>query len=506
MSDEAGARDDEEGPPTLIGERVIVRRARPSDAADRLAAGYSLELTRAYGGDPRERRTLTPSGAAGWQQSLAKEPFAWAIEHDGRCIGSVRLHSFEWSSRAARLAIGLFAPDTWGRGLGSEAIRLVLRCAFEGYGLHRVGLRVLDSNPRAIRAYEKCGFVREGHERETVFMDGVWHGDVIMGCLDRDFWALHGADSLDDPTDLQRLFESPILEQRRAVPEAWDGSSHLRFVRTSEGEACVRWSGVYGWKGWSGELPGPAQWGANRLFGVDTRRVFDLAPAHALLRRLGGVPVPRLVSLAMLNRWQCAVVEWMPGAMLTSYADLSDEGLRELGVGIARQHGHRERWCGNLRGTHRTPLNAFHDEAVATARALVPRYFGEDTVAQRELEPMCAALASLPDPADASPLVVDHGADQYLAENGRVTALVDLEMLVLAPRALDLVALELEMDERAARAFRAGYVSVAPLPDLAAVRRPYRFLMALLIHHGERTLDHWLDYPAHFDAEAAEAD
>ncbi|HET7769765.1 MAG TPA: phosphotransferase, partial [Chloroflexota bacterium] len=368
---------------------------------------------------------------------------------------------------------------------------------------HRVGLRVLDSNPRAIRAYEKCGFVREGHERETVFMDGAWRGDVIMGCLDRDFWALLGADSLDTPTDLQPLFDSPILEQRPAVPETWDGSSHLRFVRTSRGDACVRWSGVYGWKGWSGELPGPAQWGVNRLFGVDTRRVFDLPLAHALLRRLGGVPVPGVLSLAMLNRWQCAAVEWLPGTPLTSYAALSDEGLRELGAAIARQHAHRQRWCGNLRGTHRTPLNAFHDEAIATARALVSRWIADDPVAHRESEPMCAALAALPDPEDASPIVMDHGADQYLAADGRVTALVDLEMLVLAPRALDLVALELELDQRAARVFRAGYLSVTPLPDLSAVRRPYRYLLSLLMHHGERTLDHWLEYPRHFDATTA---
>ena len=170
MTAAASSPDDDLILPTLIGDRVIIRRSRPSDAADRLAAGYSPDLTRAYGGDPRERRTMTPPDAARWQQALAKEPFAWAIEYHGRCIGTVRLHSLEWSSRAARLAIGLFVPDTWGRGLGSESIRLVLRCAFEGFGLHRVGLRVLDSNPRAIRAYEKCGFVREGHERETLFM------------------------------------------------------------------------------------------------------------------------------------------------------------------------------------------------------------------------------------------------------------------------------------------------------------------------------------------------
>jgi RimJ/RimL family protein N-acetyltransferase len=43
---------------------------------------------------------------------------------------------------------------------------------------------VLEYNTRAIRAYEKCGFVREGIERETALVDGAWHGDVIMSLLE----------------------------------------------------------------------------------------------------------------------------------------------------------------------------------------------------------------------------------------------------------------------------------------------------------------------------------
>jgi RimJ/RimL family protein N-acetyltransferase len=46
---------------------------------------------------------------------------------------------------------------------------------------------VLAYNKRAIRAYEKCGFVIEGREREAAFVDGAWHDDVMMGLLDHEF-------------------------------------------------------------------------------------------------------------------------------------------------------------------------------------------------------------------------------------------------------------------------------------------------------------------------------
>ena len=89
--------------------------------------------------------------------------------------------------RKARLAIGLYAPQFLGRGLGAESLRLVLRHAFGTLGMHRVDLRVLDFNDRAIAAYRACGFVEEGRERESCWVEGRWHDDVIMGVLDREF-------------------------------------------------------------------------------------------------------------------------------------------------------------------------------------------------------------------------------------------------------------------------------------------------------------------------------
>ncbi len=70
-----------------------------------------------------------------------------------------------------------------GKGIGTQAIHLLLQHAFGELKLHRIGIRVLAYNTRAIRAYEKCGFVREGRERETAFVNGAWHDDIMMGLL-----------------------------------------------------------------------------------------------------------------------------------------------------------------------------------------------------------------------------------------------------------------------------------------------------------------------------------
>ncbi|QND53119.1 GNAT family N-acetyltransferase [Phyllobacterium sp. 628] len=175
---------------TLDGERVFLRRPHNGDAQVRLALGHDLEIYRMFGGSREELSEMTSHGAAMWVESLAEHPYAWVIEHES-LIGEIRLDHVNLSDRRASLAIGIYDPALLGHGLGSEAIKLVLAYAFDVLGLHRIGLRVLAYNQRAIRAYEKCGFVIEGRERDAAFVDGAFHDDIMMGVLEQEFQVLN---------------------------------------------------------------------------------------------------------------------------------------------------------------------------------------------------------------------------------------------------------------------------------------------------------------------------
>ena len=84
-------------------------------------------------------------------------------------------------SMCFRIALGGAAD--FGRGYGTEATRLLLDYAFDVVGVHRVTLEVFDFNTRAQRVYEKCGFVREGVQREALYWHGQWHDTIDMAVL-----------------------------------------------------------------------------------------------------------------------------------------------------------------------------------------------------------------------------------------------------------------------------------------------------------------------------------
>ncbi|MQX13342.1 GNAT family N-acetyltransferase [Sinorhizobium terangae] len=174
-------------PPILEGPSITLRPPCDADIEARLLLGSDPKIAEMFGVSREDVRPITRDKAAAWVRNLGEHPHAWIIEIQGRCAGEIRLDRVDQHDRRASMAIGIYDSALLGRGFGSEAIGLLLRHAFGPMGLHRIGIRVLSYNERAIRAYEKSGFVVEGREREAALVNGAWHDDVMMGLLDHEF-------------------------------------------------------------------------------------------------------------------------------------------------------------------------------------------------------------------------------------------------------------------------------------------------------------------------------
>ncbi len=98
-------------------------------------------------------------------------------------IGDIGLMDIDWRTRAAEVGILIGEKSFWNQGYGSEAMRLMLKHAFDTLNLNRVFLRVYDHNPRAIRAYEKVGFVHEGRMRQARYYAGEYFDVLLMSVL-----------------------------------------------------------------------------------------------------------------------------------------------------------------------------------------------------------------------------------------------------------------------------------------------------------------------------------
>ena len=80
-----------------------------------------------------------------------------------------------------RLGMGLL-PDARGRGLGARLAQTTIEAARER-GIERIELEVFAGNRRAIRLYERLGFMHEGVKRRARLLDGAYDDNVLMALV-----------------------------------------------------------------------------------------------------------------------------------------------------------------------------------------------------------------------------------------------------------------------------------------------------------------------------------
>ena len=160
----------------------------------RPVAEEDLPLFVRWFNDPEVRYWLSMSDAPEftleseeeWYDEMRADPtrVIWCIEsEDGQPIGNLGLHGIDETQGRATFGISIGEKAYWGRGYGTEALREVLRYAFQEMGLRRVVLEADEDNARAIRCYEKCGFVREGLLRGHRLRGGEPVNGVVMAVL-----------------------------------------------------------------------------------------------------------------------------------------------------------------------------------------------------------------------------------------------------------------------------------------------------------------------------------
>ena len=171
----------------LVGERVVLRLARPEDA-DALAQGFADDPTLGamLGMDPEQENVewLRSTFAEDVQNGEKRKAYWFVIAHpeSGEPIGEIGLVGISWPNRRAGLSI-VVLPGSRRAGVGREAIELLVGWAQGELGLHRIELHTLPENAPMQSLAEASGFVREGVLRDYSFERGRLVDNVVYARL-----------------------------------------------------------------------------------------------------------------------------------------------------------------------------------------------------------------------------------------------------------------------------------------------------------------------------------
>jgi len=195
-------RDDDRGPktswletPVVRGDNVVLRPLREDDVPS-IVAGVTDPRTRhflSFLPDPFAAEDARAYLIRNVEQASMGTGVAWAMADPDtdRHLGNIGLPRMG----RGEAEIGYWAhPDARGRGVTTEAVRLVIRHAFVdaedgGYGLHRLFLKTATSNAASQHIARVNGMTEVGRERDGELLGDGATDDLVVFDLLRPEWA-----------------------------------------------------------------------------------------------------------------------------------------------------------------------------------------------------------------------------------------------------------------------------------------------------------------------------
>lgn len=174
----------------IISEHLLMRPVQIEDADSVFRYRSDAEANKYQGWVPREMKDVREFIG----QKIASEinlPGTWfqlAIikRDDNELIGDVGIHFL--STDNLQLELGCTLNMAYqGKGYAIEALREIIGYLFTQLGKHRIVASIDPRNMPSIRLFERLGFRREAHFRESLFINGEWVDDMIYAVL-KDEW------------------------------------------------------------------------------------------------------------------------------------------------------------------------------------------------------------------------------------------------------------------------------------------------------------------------------
>ena len=173
--------------PMLVGERVILRLAKPKDAPE--IAAYMVR-NRAFHkatdpARPEEHftelfwRKVARVARREFQLDSSVRMIMLSKAEPTRVIGVVNFNQIvRGVFQACYLGYAIDEREE-GNGLMTEALRLAIQYMFRERNIHRIMANYMPSNVRSARVLEKLGFTIEGRAKEYLRINGKWEEHVL---------------------------------------------------------------------------------------------------------------------------------------------------------------------------------------------------------------------------------------------------------------------------------------------------------------------------------------
>ena len=174
----------------IYGEKITLRQMQEDNIEEYYMAGFAFEdkqVNKMTGNKVK----FTKEDIENYVKRIVCDDTRYdflILDKNKNIMGESVINQIDKEINSANFRIVIFKSENLEKGMGSEAIKLTVKFAFETLNLNRLELEVFDFNKRAYKAYKNAGFIEEGILRESEFIDNEYCDTIVMSILKRDYF------------------------------------------------------------------------------------------------------------------------------------------------------------------------------------------------------------------------------------------------------------------------------------------------------------------------------
>jgi [ribosomal protein S5]-alanine N-acetyltransferase len=181
----------------IKGPRITLRSYKKEDAARIAEIGNNKKI--AENMTDRFPHPYTEKEAREWVETATspeKIDKNFVIIFEDEIVGGVGLSLHEGLHEGVATGGYWLGEDYWGKGIATEAWKLVIDYAFKNFDIHRVEASAFSWNPASMKIQEKCGLIKEGYIRKNIKRFGKICDQTVYGLLREEWEVLDGKSTL----------------------------------------------------------------------------------------------------------------------------------------------------------------------------------------------------------------------------------------------------------------------------------------------------------------------
>lgn len=168
--------------PILQGKQIFLRRLTEEDATQEYVNWMNDPEINQYLESRFYSQTIESTKA--FIRSVSNDnnyQFGIFIKESGKHIGNIKIGSINHFHRFADIGFLIGDKDSWGKGIATEAIKLVSEFAFKTLKLHKLWGGAYSPNKGSAKAFLKNGYQQEGAKKNQYLCHGEYVDDVLFG-------------------------------------------------------------------------------------------------------------------------------------------------------------------------------------------------------------------------------------------------------------------------------------------------------------------------------------